>query len=209
MNADPSGPRPFASDNESLSSPSPTRWLAPLGPLARLAAGGVIALCTAAACGAEHDPSVFGEVGRGDVAVTSATIGATASLWPDASLQPWDVYGEFSLGRWNVHPHDRDADHHVTQIGLTPVVRYTFGPALGGVFLEVGIGVNAITPIFMSRDRSFSTTFEFGDHVGIGKRFGTNREHEVSLRIQHYSNAGIKHPNPGEDLGQLRYAYHF
>jgi hypothetical protein len=27
---------------------------------------------------------------------------------------------------------------------------------------------------------------------------GASREHEFSLRVEHFSNAGIKHPNPGQ-----------
>jgi lipid A 3-O-deacylase len=45
--------------------------------------------------------------------------------------------------------------------------------------------------------------------VAIGRRFGASKEHEVMLRLQHFSNAGIKHPNPGEDFLQLRYAWHY
>jgi len=30
-----------------------------------------------------------------------------------------------------------------------------------------------------------------------------------SLRVQHFSNAGIKEPNPGETFYKVRYAYRF
>ena len=39
--------------------------------------------------------------------------------------------------------------------------------------------------------------------------FGARGEHEVSLRLQHFSNAGIKHPNPGETFVRLRYVRRF
>ena len=57
--------------------------------------------------------------------------------------------------------------------------------------------------------KRFSTTFNFGDHLAVGRNFGQRSEHELSLRLQHFSNGGIKHPNPGEDFIQLRYAYRF
>ena len=33
--------------------------------------------------------------------------------------------------------------------------------------------------------------------------------HELALRVQHYSNAGIRHPNPGENFVQLRGSFAF
>ena len=33
-----------------------------------------------------------------------------------------------------------------------------------------------------------------------------NDRQEVSLRFQHFSNAGIKEPNPGENFFQVRYS---
>ena len=34
-------------------------------------------------------------------------------------------------------------------------------------------------------------------------------EHEVVLRAAHYSNAGVRHPNPGENFLQLQYLRRF
>jgi hypothetical protein len=78
-----------------------------------------------------------------------------------------------------------------------------------GWFLEGGIGANLLLPVYQTADKRFSTTFNFGDHLGIGRRFGREFAHEWALRIQHFSNAGIKHPNPGENFLQLRYSKHF
>ena len=49
--------------------------------------------------------------------------------------------------------------------------------------------------------------FNFGDHLAVGRSFGVQREHELALRVQHFSNGGIKEPNPGETFLQLRYVY--
>jgi hypothetical protein len=35
----------------------------------------------------------------------------------------------------------------------------------------------------------------------------TVRQRELVLRVEHFSNAGIKHPNPGENYVQLRYTH--
>ena len=68
---------------------------------------------------------------------------------------------------------------------------------------------NAIAPRYRNGSREFSTNFNFGDHVGVGRRFGDHGEHELSLRVQHFSNAGIKDPNPGQNFLQVRYAHWF
>jgi lipid A 3-O-deacylase len=50
---------------------------------------------------------------------------------------------------------------------------------------------------------------QFRRLVAVGRSFGAVRQHQVSLRVQHFSNAGIKKPNPGENFVQLRHAWRF
>ncbi|WP_280151352.1 acyloxyacyl hydrolase [Piscinibacter sp. XHJ-5] len=52
--------------------------------------------------------------------------------------------------------------------------------------------------------RRLSTVFNFGDHVALGHRFGEQQRHELAFRIQHFSNAGLRKPNPGENFVQVR-----
>jgi lipid A 3-O-deacylase len=119
-------------------------------------------------------------------------------------------YWEVSFGRWNSELDEGGrGSAWVTQLGLTPVLRWRPQSWSEAWFVEAGIGANMLLPVYRSRDKRFSTTFNFGDHVGIGKRFGESGKHELSLRIQHFSNAGIKHPNPGENFLQLRYAWRY
>lgn len=95
-----------------------------------------------------------------------------------------------------------------TQVGLTPVLRWRPMGADGGWFVEGGIGANLILPSYRRQDKRFSTAFNFGDHLAVGWRFGERRQHELALRIQHFSNGGIRLPNPGENFRQLRYTLH-
>jgi lipid A 3-O-deacylase len=94
------------------------------------------------------------------------------------------------------------------QVGLTPVLRLRPAGAAADWFAEIGVGVNYILPLYRSGLKRFSTEFNFGDHVGIGRDF-KRHQHEVALRAEHFSNAGIAHPNPGENFAQLRYSYRF
>ena len=97
----------------------------------------------------------------------------------------------------------------VTQLGLTPVLRYRFDGGDSPWFAEAGIGVNVLAPVYRDGDRQFSTAFNFGDHLALGRSFGAGGRQELSLRLQHFSNAGIKHPNPGINFVQLRYSVAF
>ncbi|GIL05386.1 MAG: lipid A deacylase PagL [Betaproteobacteria bacterium] len=107
---------------------------------------------------------------------------------------------EVSLGWWRV---DDGAGATVTQIGVTPALRYWPDGAMHGWFYEGGIGVNWLTPLYRTPEKRFSTTFNFGDHLAVGYR-SAPRGWEWSLRMQHFSNAGINRPNPGENFVQLR-----
>jgi hypothetical protein len=118
-------------------------------------------------------------------------------------------YWEASLGRWNSDAGPDGGSAWVTQIGLTPILRLYPERWGGSWFVELGIGANFLLPIYQSRTKRFSTTFNFGDHLAIGRRFGEDGSHVLALRVQHFSNAGIREPNPGENFLQLRYSQHF
>ena len=164
-----------------------------------------IAGSAAPAIAADLAPStVFAQAGIGDQGTNAYTVGASWDL-------PWrhefesgslSAYAEAALGRWHTDGRN-DATAWPTQISLTPTFR--LHPARApDWFVEAGVGANYIVPLFESGHKRFSTEFNFGDHVGIGHDFGHS---EVALRVEHFSNAGISHPNPGENFGQLRYAY--
>ena len=151
------------------------------------------------------EPSVAG------AAVKSIAFGGTAAFTArdPANPGPWSVYGEAVVGQWFAHHRDPGQPGSVTQLTFAPVLRYSFGGVLNDVFVEVGVGLSLITPHFEDHGRRFSTTFNFDDHASLGKRFGARREHELSLRVEHFSNGGIRNPNPGQNFAQLRYARHF
>jgi lipid A 3-O-deacylase len=112
------------------------------------------------------------------------------------------AFVEAALGRW--HTEERqESTAWPTQISATPTLRF-YPSKTSRWFGELGVGANYIVPLFQSENKRFSSEFNFGDHAAVGRTFGRS---EVSLRIEHFSNAGISHPNPGENFGQLRYAY--
>jgi len=114
----------------------------------------------------------------------------------------WDAY--VSRWRYDGGPHDS-----LWLLGLTPTLRWTPDEGRSPWFFQAGVGVTLTDHLYRSADEAFSTAFNFASHLGVGLRFGQEWQQEVMLRVQHISNASIKHPNPGINYVQLRYGYHW
>ena len=93
------------------------------------------------------------------------------------------------------------------EIGLTPVFRFQRN-GLEGPYAELGLGAHLQSETTIG-DKSMSTAFQFGSHLGVGYRFGVKRAFDLSYRYQHLSNAGIHKPNDGINFNQVRLQYHF
>ncbi len=147
--------------------------------------------------------SVSVEAGSGD-GVHMARVGAQWD-WQKTWLQrgDWHLggYWDLQIGQWN-------GASHLTDLGLTPTFRWENSARRGG-YLEGAIGFHYLSSKNVTSAKQLSTNFEFGDHIGAGYRFGDKGNYDLGLRFQHLSNAGIKHPNPGINLTQLRFQYHF
>ncbi|HIV71378.1 MAG TPA: acyloxyacyl hydrolase [Candidatus Aquabacterium excrementipullorum] len=122
-------------------------------------------------------------------------LGKVTSLW------------EVSASRWHAQDEAPGQASWFTQFSLTPAWRLYPHRWSSGWFVEAGVGISAISPRYRTRTKEFGTVFNFNEHLALGKRLADR--HEVSLRVQHVSNAGIKEPNPGETFLQVRYAYAF
>lgn len=150
----------------------------------------------------------------------SVTAGLTWDLTPRWKFGGGEAttYVEASLSRWSYQRAGSSNEStgagaggrkQLAQFAAIPVLRYRPDDGRSPWFFEGGVGVTVTSKIYVTEEKRFSTAFNFGTHLGIGRSFGTRGEHELSLRIEHFSNAGIKRPNPGENFVQLRYAYRF
>lgn len=169
----------------------------------------VLALAAAAPAFAFGGPEVvFAQVGWWRH-VRTATVGATWDWhWQrETARGTFTGYTEVAVGRWRTTGTEDDRGY--TRFGVTPVLRVYPRSIGGGWFGEIGIGANVISPMYRNGGDRFSTTFNFGDHLAVGRRFGVDGQQELAVRFEHFSNAGIRHPNPGQNLLQLRYAYRF
>ena len=151
------------------------------------------------------------DLGNGDATDT----GRVGVLW-DWDKQwfadgDWLVTGfwEASLGTWNGKS-GAGNNQNITDIGVTPVFRFQQKQP-GGLapYAEGAIGFHLITPTFINANRKFGSSFQFGDHLGVGVRFGQHQQFDLGYRYQHLSNGGLKKPNQGINFNQVRFAYHF
>ena len=152
---------------------------------------------------------VFIEGGGAQGGTRIATVGVT---WPWAWRRE-SHWGELSghteafISHWRGEGLTQRVQFN--QVGVIPVLRYRFSKGQSDWFVEGGIGLSWMDEVYVTRNKQFSTRFNFVDVLGAGRNFGVDRRHELSLRVTHVSNAGIKKPNPGENLVQLRYAVRF
>jgi hypothetical protein len=108
----------------------------------------------------------------------------------------WHVarYIDLAFGGWN------NGHQTVYDLGLTPVFRLE--RAKGTPYFEAAIGFHAVSSLDFDNGRATSTRFQFGDHVGVG--FWLDERNDLTLRLQHLSNGGIRNPNPGINFLQIR-----
>lgn len=142
----------------------------------------------------------------------SATVGIVCP-WkqtPSWLGAPASGHWEAALGHWRIREHsEAHGRSSATLVSITPVLRWRWADR-GAAFVEAGIGLGLIAPIYQAQGRRFSTRFNFADHLALGWQFQPGAGvREVSLRVQHYSNAGIRQPNPGEDFVQIRLVWAF
>ena len=148
----------------------------------------------------------FVEGGIADRAAYSVTMGV---VWPWSwrrESRGGELTGitEAYVSHWRAR--SATERNSFTQLGLLPLLRCRFDHGRSDWFAEAGIGISVMDTMYRVSEKQFSTRFNFVDVVGVGRSFGPQRKHELSLRIAHISNANIKDPNPGENFLQLRYA---
>lgn len=116
-------------------------------------------------------------------------------------------YWDLAAGYWrrgDVRPGEHE---DLFDLGLTPVFRIQPN-GLAGPYVEAAVGFHLLSHSSIG-DRRMSTAFQFGDHIGVGYRFGARGAYDVGYRFQHLSNASIKRPNPGINFHQVRLQYRF
>jgi lipid A 3-O-deacylase len=117
-------------------------------------------------------------------------------------------YWDASLAHWRGRRHQNieGRSQHITSIGITPVFRIQHD-TLKGFYAEAGIGAHYLSGKYDNNGDELSTNFQFGDHIGMGYIFQNNLD--LGLKLQHFSNGGIKDPNDGVNFAVVRISYPF
>jgi hypothetical protein len=118
------------------------------------------------------------------------------------------VYWDFTIAQWRANYWMRvpGATKHFWDIGATPVLRWQRDDRKG-LYGEFAAGYHYLTSYYDNDGNKMSTRFEFGDHIGLGYVF--NNGVDFSMKIQHFSNAGIKKPNTGANFVVAKIAMPF
>lgn len=114
-------------------------------------------------------------------------------------------YWDLSASGWSYATPDGRKHAWLGQVGAVPTFRYSPGSGHSPWFGEIGIGFSFMTTLYETEQKRFSTSFNFADHLAFGFRFGQAQRQELAFRLRHFSNAGIKQPNPGENFLEVRY----
>ena len=154
----------------------------------------------------------YGKSDSGNVDVKAAGVGLQWN-WDKKWFEggDWHVggYWEASIRQWD-NSSVFKTNSGLTDIGFTPVFRFQQNKPTGiSPYLEGAIGFHLLSKSSVSSQRDFGSSFQFGDHVGAGVRFGQKGAYDLSYRYQHLSNGGLKSPNQGINFNQIRFAYHF
>jgi hypothetical protein len=145
------------------------------------------------------------DIGRGN-AVQWIGIGKVLLDRPDI-----DWHGGWQLDRlwvarlayWSAE-HPRPAGKHLVDASLMPTLRLAPREFEGmQPFVEAAIGAHLLSRTSID-DRQFSTAFQFGEQLGVGVRLVGGMPLSISVRGEHVSNGGIKHPNAGLTSAVLR-----
>lgn len=112
-----------------------------------------------------------------------------------------DLVGELGAAYWNAKGSRLPSS--VGQFSAIPLFRWTIGERY---YIEAGVGPTVFTRTRFA-DENISTAFQFGNHIGVGAY--VSDASRISLRFSHFSNAGIKTPNPGMNIAQLIYSHQF
>jgi len=159
------------------------------------------------------------EYGKSDSSNSSVDMYRLGMLWDwDKKLVEfggWHVGGfwDVSLGFWdNKSPFQTPtySASSIAEIGLTPTFRLQQNTISGiSPYAELAVGFHFLSKTYVGAQRQFGSSFQFGDHIGAGIRFGDKGQYDIGYRYQHLSNGGLKGPNQGINYNIIRLQYRF
>jgi hypothetical protein len=162
-----------------------------------------LACTTLAAVGAERG-EMFVEAGRGDE-IDVAGLGWSFPFAGDREGWQWRALLRGALLRGREPP---PAERTIWVASFIPSVRRRLATFSGAeLYFEVGIGLSGLSHTRINSERRLSTAFQFSELAGLTLDVGGGSA--FSLRLQHISNGGVKHPNDGLTFASILYSRSF
>jgi hypothetical protein len=178
----------------------------------KAALGSIFAVCSLGSlhtfCYAVDSASFEFGTGNKTQMVRLGTQWKWARHWSYSSGLHIGGYWDLTLAQWrgkryrNIGGQTQD----ITSVGIIPVFRIQ-DDTVKGFYAEAGIGIHYLTALYNNNGSELSTRFQFGDHLAIGHVF--RNDLDLALKVQHFSNGGIRNPNSGVNLALLRVSYPF
>jgi len=134
------------------------------------------------------------------------------SPWPAGHWGPrWSGALDVTVSVWSAPIMLGGTDReHTTHWAVVPTVRRQLGQAHSPWFAEAGLGLSLHHHRYRVEGLVQSSRWNFQEVVALGRRLGEGAgSSEVSLRLSHLSNAGLRRPNPGETWWAVRWSHSF
>jgi len=168
------------------------------GAAAALAAGCCFADTVFVAAGRGADSTITGlgvQFDRRDPLVRSAAWRTTAQM----EIMAATLVGEQTGLRGQA----------IGALAVTPNLRWTRVDVPLSPYPEAGLGARTLSRTTTPYSTRFSTNFQFGEFAGIGFHPTRGGRLEISVRVEHISNGGIREPNAGVTFlgAHLAWAY--
>lgn len=90
-----------------------------------------------------------------------------------------------------------------TQLLVVPVLRWELSEVPSPWYVEAGLGLSVLDRRYQLRQTPQASRWNFEEVLAVGYRVGPG--HEISLRLSHFSNAGLRRPNPGGERLMVRW----
>lgn len=149
--------------------------------------------------------------GAADHGVKKADVGLvwnSGLKWWEIAGYHFELLGEAHAAYWDIRENGA-INSNIWEFGVTPLFRFLRSTGRFRPYIEAGVGVRMLSHTGETADRTFSSSFQFADMVGVGLLFGSHQNYQAGYRFQHLSNAGIKHPNPGINFSEVYIQYNF
>lgn len=158
----------------------------------------------AARAGAANAVSLQFGMGLGEPYQRTALNYETQTLWGEdlGCLGRVDLSLEIGVAYWS-NTGSPEGNGSLFQGTVLPLVRWWL---FDSVFIEGGVGPSILSDNHFM-EKNLSTLFQFADHIGGGVCLSDSVW--LSVRYAHFSNGGIRTPNPGLNVLLLSLAYRF